>query len=124
MVPFLRAGCVIGATSIGPEGGSRRYNGEGVCGVGRTGECGGRSLVSNATFFGVSGTVVSGLPRGSTDSGEGCGAAEGTAILEDLCVGVSRDGGVTDARGTPDVRPVVVQESIVGSFGGIKAIDS
>lgn len=44
-------------------------------------------------------------------------------ILEDLCVGVSRDGGATDA-GETDVRVVVVRESIVGSFGGIKVIDS
>jgi hypothetical protein len=79
--------------------------------------------VGNATFFGVSWTVVSGLPRGSTDSEEGCDAAEGTAILEDLCVGVSRDGGVTDA-GETDVRVVVVRESILGSFGGIKVVDS
>lgn len=54
MVPFLRTECVIGATSIGPESGSGRFNGEGVCGVGRTGKCGGRSPVDNATFFGVS----------------------------------------------------------------------
>ena len=53
MVPFLRTECVIGATSIGPESGSGRFNG-GVCGVGRTGECDGRSPVGNVTFFGVS----------------------------------------------------------------------
>jgi len=123
MVPFLRPECVIGATSIGPKGGSGRFNGDGVCGMGRTGECGGRSLVGDATFSGVSWTAVSGVPRGSTDSEEGCGVAEGTAILEDLCVGVSRDAGATDAR-KMIVRVVVLQKSIVGSFGGIKAIGS
>ena len=94
-----------------------------MCGVGRTGECGGRSLVGNATFSGVSWTAVSGVPRGSTDSEGGCGGAEGTATFEDLCVGVSRDAGATDARKT-NVRVVVVQESIVGIFGGIEVIGS
>jgi hypothetical protein len=119
MVPFLRLECVIGTTSIGPKCGSRRFNVTDV-GVGRTSECGGGSLVGSATFSGVSCSLiaVSGLPRGSTDSEVGCDAAEGTAILEDLRVGASIDAGATGVR-EMDVREVVVQESIAGSFGGI-----
>jgi hypothetical protein len=73
--------------------------------------------VGNATFSGISWTAGSGLPRGRTDSEEGCGAAEGIAILEDLCAGVSRDAGAIDAREI-DVRVMAVQEPMVGNFGG------
>lgn len=97
MDSFLRPGRVISATPIGLKGGSGRFNGEGVCGVGSTGECCGRSLVGDTTYSAVSWTAVSGVPRGSADSEEGCGAAEGTATLEDPSVRVSRDADATDA---------------------------